>query len=156
MKKADQLYRGRNAQFLMDNKRKQDSIDLENRNALVNIFEEIGYPNFNKLGEEPYEYPSKYNIKVILLHTPDSIREHYFLPKLLEYVRSGECNPIVYGALYDQLFLYNKMPQKYGTYIQKTPNLQSKDSINYFRKKIGLPNYGYEKWRSRTLYGDRF
>lgn len=151
MRTKDQLYRNRNYQ---KNAHLQDSIDEIHEQKLIGIFETVGYPNVTVVGKNGIP-PNNADIKTILLHTSDSIRKKYFLPKILEFIQRGKCDPLRYGTMYDQLMLYNKKKQKYGTYANGR-KVQSEDSLDYYRKSIGLPRFGYEEWRSVKKYGKRF
>ncbi|MHA7060238.1 hypothetical protein ACWGOQ_0023655 [Aquimarina sp. M1] len=149
MKIKDQLYRGRN--YVGENITKQDSIDDVNTKKLITIFEKYGYPNSGIIGTSSNPNKNNPSIRVMLLHTDDSIRESYFMPKILSFVKKGKCNPFTYGAVYDQLLLYNKEEQKYWTYETKK-NITNTKKVNEFRESIGLPQYGYETWRFNRLY----
>jgi tetratricopeptide (TPR) repeat protein len=107
MTRLDQLYR------INNNGPKQDSLDQINTARLIEIFDEYGYPNSNVIGH--FSIDRTYtDIGTILLHTSDSIRTHYFIPKLLEYVKNGECPPLRVGNIIDQLQIYNGKPQTHG------------------------------------------
>lgn len=149
MKTLDQKYRGRKAN-IEDEKIKQIQFDSINSVNLIKIFDEIGYPNIKKLGLDSNIKQSNLDITVILLHTRFNDREEYFLPKILDYIKMGECNPEVYGYMYDQMMIYTDRPQKYGTY--QGESLKSKDSLTFYRNDIGLPPNTYMKWRMKKLY----
>lgn len=153
MKLSDQRYRGSNN--YMENREKQDTLDYINTGMLIEILDAIGYPNFHKLGNSSTTKITELDITTILLHTKFTLRKYFFLPKLIEYIEAGECDPEVYGYTYDQMLLYSGKPQKYGTYSGKNAEIQSFDSLNIYRKSIGLPNYGYKEWRFKRLYGPK-
>lgn len=95
----------------------------------------------------------KYNsldIVVLLLHTKKDIRNSYFIPKIYEFVKKGECSPRTYAVIVDQLKYFQKydnLDMPYGEF-----NLRSIDSTQYYRfnpnrKEIGLPTLEYSKWK---------
>ncbi len=155
MKKADQLYR-KNRNKFQKNIHKQDSIDEVNTKRLIQIFEQYGYPNHTLVGSYDLKTNSNPDIRALLLHTKDSIRLNYFLPKILEYIKKGKCDPIVYASIYDQYLLYNNKKSRYGSITTKEPELTFKTTINSNRQEVGLPKYGYEAWRRNILYGGHF
>jgi len=154
MKSDDQKYRKRGV--YEKNIIKQDSIDSINLRLTINIMESLGYPNERIIGTHNLEGYANSDFKVILLHTSDSIRTNYILPKLLEEIENGHCNPLIYGFVFDQMLIYNKEDQKYQTYTTKKEPTYPNDSITKWRKSIGLPYIGYEKWRRNEIYGANY
>lgn len=148
MKISDQLYRGKR---YSENMKKQDSIDQINQNRLREIFERVGFPNQSLIGNFMVD-KSFVDVIGILLHTKDDQRVNLFMPKVLEYVKKGEAPPNAYAYMKDQLNLYNGEEQYYGSYDNKTDI--PINELNRRRRTIGLPNYGYEKWRFKQLYPD--
>ncbi|MDC6386305.1 hypothetical protein PP180_13050 [Muricauda sp. SK9] len=149
MKRSDQLYRGKS---YMENLEKQDSIDISNGRALKVIFEKYGYPGKELIGHSTAE--ERVMMDPILLHMKDSVMEHYFLPKLLEFVKKGTCDPKTYGAVADKLTMMKSLDQSrfYGTFRGMDERLPPVEVLNRNRKSIGLPRYGYEEWRFNYLY----
>ena len=138
----DQKYRNEKNTLYKENAAKQEAIDDYNTNRIIEIFNEFGYPNETIIGGFSVDR-SSVNISTILLHTSDSIRMNYFVPKLTEFVRNGSCPPNVLGTIIDQYYLYNGEPQINGTYTKPNgnyssmiPNLKKVDSN---RISIGLP-----------------
>lgn len=112
---ADQMYRsqGSDADWT-----KQDSIDKLHELRLIELFESVGYPNDEMVG--PYSLDmNQTDVGLLLLHTDDSIRINYFVPKVKEFVKKGKASPNVVGTMIDQYYLYNKEPQIYGTYTKQ-------------------------------------
>lgn len=135
MQRLDQLYR-------RSNEIKQDSIDIVNTQKIILIFNEYGYPNEKIIGNSSID--KKYtSVSTILLHTKDSIRMNYFVPKLTEYVKNGKCSPKILGSLIDQFHLYNGNPQTHGTYGGQNSKyakmIADKNEVNRNRINIGLP-----------------
>ncbi|UPT71849.1 MAG: hypothetical protein M0D53_05975 [Flavobacterium sp. JAD_PAG50586_2] len=149
MKSQDQFYRKKDYKSNID---KQKIIDLKNQKRLIEIFDRYGYPNKKIIGGYNIDNDNV-DITVMLLHTNDSIRREYFMPKVLEYIKHGEASPELYANLHDQLLLYNGEDQYYGSYENKVDI--PTNELNKRRRKIGMPNYGYQKWRLNTIYPDQ-
>lgn len=112
---ADQMYRGQGPD---SDWTKQDSIDKLHEKRLIQLFESVGYPNAQMVG--PYSLDRRQtDVGLFLLHTEDSIRTNYFVPKVKEFVKKGFASPNVVGTMIDQYYLYNKEPQIYGTYTKQ-------------------------------------
>lgn len=148
MKFQDQFYRKNGYKENMD---KQHKIDSINQKLVVEIFNKYGFPNEKIIGNFSFDNTFT-EILAILLHTKDKIRQEYFMPKVLEYIKCGKAQPFYYANLQDQLLLYNDKPQYYGSYQNKVDI--PVNELNARRKTIGLANYGYEKWRNKKLYPD--
>ncbi|AUC15808.1 hypothetical protein BTO06_11900 [Tenacibaculum sp. SZ-18] len=138
MQTADQLYRNENYQ---ENIVKQDSIDKLHEKRLIEIFETIGYPTDKIVGPHTGDY--QVDVGLLLLHTDDSIRMNYFVPKLKDFVQKGTASPYTLGTVIDQFHLYNGDPQINGTYgaqgggyAKMISDLKKVDSN---RISIGLP-----------------
>lgn len=141
MRFADQMYRGRNNNA---NWTKQDSIDKLHEKRLIEIFESIGYPTAAIVGPHTIDYPV--DLQILLLHTKDSIRLNYFVPKVKEFVQNGTAPPNVLGTMIDQYYLYNDKPQIYGTYSLQNDRSGYANMIDDLKKvdssriSIGLPS----------------
>src|SRR5690606_31646487 len=113
-----------------EGKRILDSIDSINENLLIYIFEKYGYPDESLVGNMEFSIKMEDNpfsmvLSHVLLHTRDSIRQAYFLPKMLEFVKQGKTPPLFYARMADQLEVYHQRSQIYGTYT----NVSVKDSL---------------------------
>ncbi len=140
MKADDQLYRQSGHQFYLDNTQKANVIDSLNSQRLITIFDSIGYPNEQIIGNHSID-GKHVSLNIILLHTKDSVRMNYFVPKILQFVKNGDCEPELLGNIIDQYYLYNSQPQIYGTYSgQNTEYAEmiDRDSVNLNRLSIGL------------------
>tara|TARA_R110002051_G_C8626849_1_gene484180 strand:+ start:25 stop:909 length:885 start_codon:yes stop_codon:yes gene_type:complete len=120
----------------------QDSMFLENDKRLVQIFEQYGYPSEKVIG--PYNIDQiQAEPSILLLHSNDSIRLNYFIPKIKKYVENGQCSPYVLGIMLDNLELFNDRPQTHGTYLNGNGGyakmISDKSKVNSNRKSIGLP-----------------
>lgn len=111
MKRADQMYRNKNYK---ENIAKQDSIDKIHEKRLIEIFKTVGYPTERIVGQTNMD--NHVDVELMLLHTDDSIRINYFVPKIKEFVKNGTASPLTLGRIIDQYYLYNGEPQIYGTY----------------------------------------
>ncbi|MDP5230974.1 MAG: hypothetical protein NWQ38_11315 [Cellulophaga sp.] len=159
MKIEDQKYRNADYQENFD---KQEEIDKYNTARIIEIFNEFGYPNETVIGSFSVDRTHVY-ISTMLLHTSDSIRTNYFIPKLTEFVRNGTCSPNTLGTVIDQYYLYNGEPQIYGTYNSKDGGYANMISdlkkVDSNRISIGLPPLKLKEKKDRLIqlrYGDRF
>jgi len=144
----DQFYRTEyNGEDLYKKRHEVDSI---NQQKLKNIFDKGIYPSEQIIGGFSIDNKDT-NILFMLLHTRDSVRLKYFLPKIKEFIRKGECVPIVYGYMVDQYHLYNKRSQVYGTYNIYDVKEEEIPLINQARKKMGLPSFEYEIWKRNEI-----
>ncbi len=149
MKIEDQRYRGNGG----GNWDEQNKIDSINEQELIHIFDTHGFPSKKMIGK--YSIDNQHaTLNTLLLHTDDSIREYYFIPKVLDYVRDGVADPRLVGYMYDQLLIYNGDEQYYGTYTTSKPMSATIKEINERRISIGLPKLWYEDWRNNILYPD--
>lgn len=143
MNRLDQLYRNGQYQEV-----KQDSVDDLNTSRLREIFEQFGYPSNQVIGSYSIDQLHT-DIVTILLHTSDSIRMNYFVPKLKEYVKAGVCSPKTLGQVIDQFYLYNGQPQIHGTYEainSKYANMiGDRKQVDKNRISIGLPPLDLEE-----------
>ncbi len=138
----DQLYRRTDFD-------KQNKIDSINAKKIIKIFDDFGYPNEFLIGNSSID-KMYVGIEALLLHTRDNERLNYFMPKVLEYIKKGKASPKIYANMRDQFELYHDKEQFYGSYDNKTNT--PVNEMNRRRKEIGLPCYGYEKWRTNKLY----
>ena len=130
-------------QRLVGQQEKRDSVFKVNDKRLVEIFDEFGYPNEQVIGNYGIDFTSA-DPTILLLHTDDSIRINYFIPKVKEFVKNGKCPPNTLGAMYDNLELYNEQPQTHGTYESQNGGyanmISDLSKVNANRAKIGLPS----------------
>jgi len=128
MVKVDQLIRRSN----MDYEERQ-KIDSVHQKRIKEIFETYGYPNEKLIGfRKPNE---RVDITIMLMHFNDL---KYFKPKLLGFIKKGDCNPYTMASIVDSNDRQNKL-YTYGIYssvdstqIIDFPNLNSR------RKALGL------------------
>lgn len=108
----DQKYRPGNYRENVD---KQEAIDDYNTKRIIEIFNDFGFPNETVTGNYSIDQLDV-RINGMLLHTSDSIRINYFVPKITEFVINGTCRPETLASIIDQYHLYKGRPQIYGTY----------------------------------------
>ncbi|MCW8981733.1 MAG: hypothetical protein OQJ83_10145 [Altibacter sp.] len=137
MIQLDQRYRSNKHDW-----KKQDSIDTINASRLIEIFEQYGYPNESVIGHNSIDMKST-TVDIILLHTADSIRINYFVPKLTEFIKQGTCSPNTLALIVDQFYMYNDQPQIYGTIRGKNSRyhtmINDLQQVDKNRIAIGLP-----------------
>jgi hypothetical protein len=157
MNRLDQLYR--NGQY---QENKQDSIDKISTNRLREIFEQFGYSNNQVIGSYSVDRINT-DIITMLLHTSDSIRMSYFVPKLKEYVKAGACSPKTLGQVIDQFYLYNNQPQTHGTYEAQNSKyanmIADRKQVDKNRISIGLSSLELDERIDsikRINYPDRY
>ena len=142
MKIEDQKYRNAGNTLYKENVDKQESIDDYNTNRIIEIFDEFGYPNETVIGSYSVDQ-TPIGISAMLLHTSDSIRMNYFVPKLNEFIKNGTCSPNVLGSIIDQYYLYNGEPQINGTYTKQDGSyshmISDLEQVDNNRISIGLP-----------------
>ena len=130
-------------QRLVGQQEKRDSVFKVNDKRLIEIFDEFGYPNEQVVGNYGIDFTST-DPTILLLHTDDSIRLNYFIPKVKEFVKNGKCPPNTLGTMYDNLELFNKQPQTHGTYESQNGGyanmISDLSKVNANRAEIGLPS----------------
>jgi hypothetical protein len=136
MLQLDQKYRK------LGDTQKSDSVDAIHQKILLDILEKYGYPNDDLIGHYSVDFiPSSF--KILLLHTRDSFRVNYVIPKLTEFVKVGTCPPLILAHITDQYLLFGGKQQIYGTvqsYDERYPKLiEDLDQVNTNRVSIGLP-----------------
>jgi hypothetical protein len=152
MNSDDQLFRKKGS----SNYDKQRQLDSINSKKLVAIFTKYGYPNEYLIGNSMVD-GTLVEIGTLLLHTNNKERLDYFMPIVLDYIYKGIAPPIEYAYMKDQYLLYNGQKQYYGSYDMNFEEIGTNlHELNLRRKSIGLPSYGYEDWRFKTLYPKDF
>lgn len=108
-------------------------VDDSHQKRIKEIFETYGYPNEKLIG-----YSNKnenVDISLMLMHFDDL---EYFKPKLLDFIKRGECTPYVLAYMVDSndrkdsMYTYGIYSTVDSTEIKDFSNLDSK------RKSIGL------------------
>lgn len=159
MEIEDKKYRTSNYQ---ENVEKQNAIDNYNTNRIIEIFNEFQYPNETLVGSYGVDQ-NPADIAIILLHTSDSIRINYFVPKLTQFVKNGTCSPHTLGVIIDQYYLYNGEQQINGTYSKQEGGYANMildlKKVDSNRVSIGLPPLKLKEKKDSILrikFGDRF
>ena len=150
MNALDQMYRQKEQDLS-----KLKEIDTVNIQKINKFFDKYGYINKKVIGNFSIDN-SQVSIEVMLLHTQPDYRLKILMPKIHNYLLRGDASPLIYGKLYDQYLLYGGKEQYYGTYQNPKKIMMPLDTLNKRRKNIGLPSYGYERWRMKQLYPEKF
>ena len=150
--KKDQLNR-QNGDF-GKNMSVSDSI---NKMKLRQIFSKYDYPSEKLIGEF-YIDSTDVDLSFVFLHTEIEFRTKFLLPKVLKAVKKGLAYPELFSQSYDRyLEDYKGGKQLYGSYnlvrSKKNTELIDNKKIDSIRRSIGLPNIGYNRWRTKTKYG---
>lgn len=141
--------KARKANISEENKFKlKDSIGSEVEKLLADLFSRNIFPNDQVIGNHTVDKNPSISIDILLLHTKDSIRLNYFIPKMNLFVEQGQCLPSTYYQMIDQYQLYNRKEQIYGTYNFNQLNPKDYSTV---RKKAGLPSLEYLKWKIEKL-----
>ena len=129
---------------------KTDSI---NEKQMKEIFEQYGYPNERVIGRKDPMLAGR--ITPMIMHFEDTA---YFKPVLLQFIKKGECPPIVLGSFVDSRqrmesrtdkFIYRMYDNEIDDAIWDIANLDNR------RKSIGLPSMEMKHKRDsimRILY----
>lgn len=121
------------------------NVDI-NARLLIWTFENYGFPTIQKIGWFP--------MPTFLTHMIESDKYPYFKNKIIEYVKSGECNPRDYARMVDyNISLIEKKDSTYYGFNGST--IKDSATINKNRKKIGLPSLKHgtkitRDWRKKT------
>ncbi len=124
--------------------------DVKNQELLINLFDKDIYPNNRVIGNYSIDKKNT-SIVVPLLHTNDSMRINYYLPKIKEFIKKGKCPPFIYAVMLDQFHLYNGNKQFYGSYNIARILVEDYPKYNRRRAKIGLPSLEFETHRLNKL-----
>lgn len=152
IKQSDRLYRTSRANYNL-NLIKQDSIDKENSRMLISIFDSYGFPSYRKIGVNSAYNSFDYDLTPVLIHMRDSLKRNYLLPKLLNFVQEGTCEPYTYAFVYDKYLINNNQKQFYFTVKTNDENSEEEiNKINKRRKEIGIPALGSMDWRVNKKY----
>ncbi|SEC64527.1 hypothetical protein SAMN04489761_3383 [Tenacibaculum sp. MAR_2009_124] len=150
MVEKDQYYR---VEYYGDDRlEKRKQIDIKHEKVLIDLFEKEIYPSQEVVGN--YFVDNKFiDTELLLLHTQDSIRLKYFLPKIRKFILEKKCSPYLYANMVDQYQLYNEKEQIYGSY--NIAQLEEKDFSRYNRNRkllgLGLRSVEYDIWRDKLI-----
>lgn len=133
-----------------------DNVDSENLYLLKFILHKYGYPSLSKIGNSLLD-GKDIDLGCIFLHANKTIKRNYLLDAIFPYVKSGDCLPSTYAAIYDRLLLDEtnfEGAQYYGEFIVRDLKLVNPKKIDSIRKSVGLPHITYEKWRYIQQFGE--
>jgi hypothetical protein len=146
MIKTDQFVRKDRADF---DSNKLDSVNEINTKKIRKIFDNVGYPSYKLIGYSSFN-ERDINLSAVFLHTDIAFKKEYLLPKLLEFVKNGDCEPYIYSTVYDRTLLDESNfsgRQLYGQIKGGGMKLINKNKIDSIRHTIGLPSLNYDRWR---------
>lgn len=123
--------------------------DLKSQEKLIELFNQNIYPNDKIIGNYSIDQAQNPRVLLLLLHTNDSVRVNYFLPKIKRFIKQGKCLPLYYGLMVDQMQLYHDKNQKYGTFNILSIDEKEIKIFNKARFEIGLPRLEYIIWKSK-------
>ncbi|MCB0631533.1 MAG: hypothetical protein R2824_11015 [Saprospiraceae bacterium] len=154
MNRNDQMYRNRPDRQSF--RRQQMELDAQNLAHLQEIFDKYGYPNYDLIGDPSVdEYTAAdLSIEPILMRSPDSLRQHYFIPKLQAYVEQGACPPRMLGMLIDHYHLQHDGYQLYATMLGPKGllgKLEQPKRVEERRREIGMPTVRQEISRDSAV-----
>lgn len=142
-----------NISAFFESENEQDWLHLEpqHEKRLLEIFQMKIYPNYKNCCVELLDMKENRDsdITTLLLYTRLDTRMTHFEPLMLQFVKSGECDPFHYALMMDQWYLFSGKNQLYGTYPQ-APIVDSA-KVDRNRKSIGLPSLAYDdfKWKQQ-------
>jgi len=122
---------------------------------LKEIFEKYGFPTTKLVGSDNY-FDETADIRALLMHQSDKAKSE-FLPKLLDWVKKGKCDPSIYAAVFDKKMWEKEGKQYYGTFPINEPNkfnyppMSEPTKIDSIRKTVGLPGLFNNDWRIKKL-----
>lgn len=154
MNRKDQMYRNRPDR--QQYRQEQIALDTENLAQLQEIFDKYGYPNYDLIGHPSIdEYtPADLSIEPILMRSPDSLRQKYFIPKLHEFVARGECPPRMLAMIIDHYHLQHDGYQLYATMLGPQGilgRLEQARRVDKRRLEIGMPTMQMELSRDSAV-----
>jgi hypothetical protein len=154
MNRNDQLYRNRPDRQAY--RQQQMELDAQNLARLQEIFDTYGYPNYDLIGHPSIdEYTgADLSIEPILMRSPDSLRQAYFIPKLERFVKEGACPPRMPAMLIDHYHLQHNGYQVYGTMTGPAGlvgRLENVRKADLRRKEIGMPTIRDEIRRDSAI-----
>ncbi len=135
-----------------------DSITIFNDNKNIKFFrwclENYGYPSREKIG------PLKGNVDfdyIFFRHVISYDYYHELKDDLIQYIKSGECDPYSYVRMVDRYQVQFKHQNKHGPYgymraLTVLDEVIDSVSINKNRKSIGLPSLRHSSlYRNDTI-----
>jgi hypothetical protein len=131
--------------------RRTDSI---NEQKIKYIFDNYGYPNDKLVGHaNTHRIPPFFDIveiNTMLMHFDDTA---YFRPKLLEFIKKGECQPVNLGRFIDSYQRRDTAKLKfiYGTYSNSLDKVKDLPNLDNRRKAIGMPTIEMQQKRDSLI-----
>lgn len=140
-----------NGDDILQKRRFTDSI---NALQLKYWFDRGIYPNEELIGNPSVDDKRDLHLSYIFLHIEHEIRESYFIPKMLEFVKLGYCTPDTYAAMIDQIKYFENHKNEdmvFGEFNATKINATDFYKFNLRRKEIGLPSLEYTNWKINLI-----
>lgn len=123
-------------------KKKREELVEIHKNILMDWFDLGIYPNQDMVGNSSLDQKATYDLTGIFMQMDEATLDQYFLPKIMNFVKKGECSPNVYARIIDA-----KSPESiYGEIMILKENIDY-SKYNVERRKIGLPSMEYLRWK---------
>ena len=119
--------------------------DSMNEKSLLRIFNNEGFPGYDKIGGEGPKRENL-NLTAVLMHMNYGKNYETFKAKLYTFLKNGELDPLTYALFIDKHNNTNRKPSEYG-YLSSSQIDTIR--INSNRKKIGLPTLSYENLKNK-------
>ncbi|MDR1652713.1 MAG: hypothetical protein LBS01_03505 [Prevotellaceae bacterium] len=131
------------------NRKLMEETDSINEQKIKYIFDNYGYPD-EKLVGLSNKTIFKVDISTMLMHFSDTA---YFRPKLLEFIRKGECQPVILGNFIDSYQRRDtaKLKYVYGIYSNSLDKVKDFQNMDVRRKSIGMPTLAMQQKRDSLI-----
>jgi hypothetical protein len=126
----------------------------KHKKQIEEIISKYGYPSYQVIGHNGYDTNQPIHFYPIFLHQSIEIKDRY-LPMLLDNLKKGKCSPYEYAFIFDKAYIEKNNNKGYYGVISEY-RLDYPKKIDSIRKSIGLPRYGYEKWRDKLIYPEDY
>jgi hypothetical protein len=141
MVNEDQKVRQKNLN-IKENFQAMKSTDSISEMFLYHLLESDKFPNQDIIGNY---WIDKHPISadILFMHTSDSMRLNYFIPKMMEFVKKGKCSPKLLSELVDQYNIYNGKRPIFASYFGENFMIlkpQNPEFIDLLRTSIGIPS----------------
>lgn len=122
--------------------------EKKHKKKIQYILKKYGYPNYTKVCYMHNKIGIPADFMVLMLHQSIKVKNG-FLKFLYDNLKKGIVSPEEYANIYDKIYL-EKKESFYGMF-PGTKLLHPK-SIDSIRKTIGLPHFGYERWKDSIIF----
>ena len=122
--------------------------DLKNFNLFKWTFAKYGFPSVEKVGSIDKDKWWVVNFYDIMFLHYSSLNEYdFFKENLIQYIKSGDCNPYSYAQMVDRYETEDLKNKSFYNVRGAFDDMTSSDSlrVNKNRKSIGLPSLNHTK-----------